>query len=139
MFGSTLLFYGGIAFAYYVVFPVVFAFFSSVAPEGVTIATDISSYLDFVLKLFFAFGVAFEIPIAIILMCWTGVTTPDSLRTKRPYIVVGAFVIGMLLTPPDIISQTMLAVPMLLLFEVGIIIASLYYRADEESESKEKQ
>ncbi|AZQ86062.1 twin-arginine translocase subunit TatC [Colwellia sp. Arc7-635] len=139
MFGSTLLFYGGIAFAYYVVFPIVFAFFSSVAPEGVTIATDISSYLDFVLKLFFAFGVAFEIPIAIILMCWTGVTTPDSLRTKRPYIVVGAFVIGMLLTPPDIISQTMLAVPMLLLFEVGIIIASLYYRADEESESKEKQ
>jgi len=139
MFGSTLLFYGGIAFAYYVVFPVVFAFFSSVAPEGVTIATDISSYLDFVLKLFFAFGVAFEIPIAIILMCWTGVTTPDSLRTKRPYIVVGAFVIGMLLTPPDIISQTMLAVPMLLLFEVGIIIASLYYRTDEELESKEKQ
>lgn len=137
MFGSTLLFYGGIAFAYYVVFPVVFAFFSSVAPEGVTIATDISSYLDFVLKLFFAFGVAFEIPIAIILMCWTGVTTPDSLRTKRPYIVVAAFVVGMLLTPPDIISQTMLAVPMLLLFEVGIIIASLYYRADEETEAKE--
>jgi len=137
MFGSTLLFYGGIAFAYYVVFPVVFAFFSSVAPEGVTIATDISSYLDFVLKLFFAFGVAFEIPIAIILMCWTGVTTPDSLRTKRPYIVVGAFVVGMLLTPPDIISQTMLAVPMLLLFEIGIIIASMYYRADEESEPKE--
>lgn len=139
MFGSTLLFYGGIAFAYYVVFPVVFAFFSSVAPEGVTIATDISSYLDFVLKLFFAFGVAFEIPIAIILMCWTGVTTPDSLRTKRPYIVVGAFVVGMLLTPPDIISQTMLAVPMLLLFELGIIIASLYYRADEETEVKEEQ
>jgi len=139
MFGSTILFYGGIAFAYYVVFPVVFAFFSSVAPDGVTIATDISSYLDFVLKLFFAFGVAFEIPIAIILMCWTGVTTPDSLRTKRPYIVVGAFVVGMLLTPPDIISQTMLAVPMLLLFEVGIIIASLYYRADEEPAAKEDE
>ena len=138
MFGSTLLFYGGIAFAYYVVFPVVFAFFSSVAPDGVTIATDISSYLDFVLKLFFAFGVAFEIPIAIILMCWTGVTSPDSLRAKRPYIVLAAFVVGMLLTPPDIISQTMLAVPMLLLFEVGIIIASLYYRADEESEPKEQ-
>ncbi|SEL32223.1 Sec-independent protein translocase TatC [Colwellia chukchiensis] len=133
MLGSTLLFYCGIAFAYYVVFPVVFAFFSSVAPDGVTIATDISSYLDFVLKLFFAFGVAFEIPIAIILMCWTGVTSPDNLRAKRPYIVVGAFVIGMLLTPPDIISQTMLAVPMLLLFEVGIIIASLYYRGDDES------
>lgn len=130
MFGSTLLFYSGIAFAYFVVFPVVFAFFSSVAPEGVTIATDISSYLDFVLKLFFAFGAAFEIPIAIILMCWTGFTSPKSLRTKRPYIVVGAFVIGMLLTPPDIISQTMLAIPMLLLFELGVIIASFYYKEE---------
>jgi sec-independent protein translocase protein TatC len=139
MLGSTLLFYGGIAFAYYVVFPVAFAFFSSVAPDGVTIATDISSYLDFVLKLFFAFGAAFEIPIAIILLCWTGVTTPASLRTKRPYIVVGAFVVGMLLTPPDIISQTMLALPMLLLFELGIIIASVYYRTEEETESKEEQ
>jgi len=132
MFGSTLLFYSGIAFAYFAVFPVVFAFFTSVAPEGVVIATDINSYLDFVLKLFFAFGIAFEIPIAIILMCWTGVTTPDNLREKRPYVVVGAFVVGMLLTPPDIISQTMLAVPMLLLFEVGIIIASFYHKEDEE-------
>ena len=131
MFGSTLLFYGGIAFDYYVVFPVAFP---SVAPDGVTIATDISSYLDFVLKLFFAFGAAFEIPIAIILLCWTGVTTPESLRTKRPYIVVGAFIVGMLLTPPDIISQTMLAVPMLLLFELGIIIASLYYKETAEPE-----
>ena len=139
MFGSTLLFYGGIAFAYYVVFPVAFAFFSSVAPDGVTIATDISSYLDFVLKLFFAFGAAFEIPIAIILLCWTGVTTPDSLRTKRPYIVVGAFVVGMLLTPPDIISQTMLAVPMLLLFELGIIIAAIYYKEDKEIAPKDEQ
>jgi sec-independent protein translocase protein TatC len=132
MFGSTLLFYRGIAFAYFLVYPVVFAFFTSVAPEGVVIATDISSYLDFILKLFFAFGAAFEIPIAIILMCWTGMTTPDSLREKRAYVVVGAFVIGMLLTPPDIISQTMLAVPMLLLFEVGIIIASFYHKEDED-------
>lgn len=138
MFGSTLLFYGGIAFAYYIVFPVAFAFFSSVAPDGVTIATDISSYLDFVLKLFFAFGAAFEIPIAIILMCWTGVTTPDNLRGKRPYIVVGAFIVGMLLTPPDIISQTMLAVPMLLLFEVGILVASFYTNNDEELTPEEK-
>ena len=137
MFGSTLLFYGGIAFAYYVVFPVAFAFFSSVAPDGVTIATDISSYLDFVLKLFFAFGAAFEIPIVIILLCWTGVTSPASLRTKRPYIVVGAFIVGMLLTPPDIISQTMLAVPMLLLFELGIIIASFYYKEDNENKESE--
>lgn len=135
MLASTALFYAGISFAYFVVFPVVFAFFSSVAPEGVTIATDISSYLDFVLKLFFAFGIAFEIPIAIILMCWTGMTTPDNLRAKRPYIVVCAFIIGMLLTPPDIISQTMLAVPMLLLFEVGLLVASLNQK-DDEAESE---
>jgi sec-independent protein translocase protein TatC len=138
MLGSTLLFYSGIAFAYFVVFPVVFAFFSSVAPEGVVIATDISSYLDFILKLFFAFGAAFEIPIAIILMCWTGITTPQSLREKRPYVVVGAFILGMLLTPPDIISQTMLAIPMLLLFETGIIIASFYYKKDDDEESDEE-
>ncbi|WP_077339745.1 twin-arginine translocase subunit TatC [Pseudocolwellia agarivorans] len=134
MLGSTLLFYSGIAFAYFVVFPVVFAFFNSVAPEGVTIATDISSYLDFVLKLFFAFGAAFEIPVAIILMCWTNFTSPDSLRAKRPYIVVGSFIIGMLLTPPDIISQTMLAIPMLILFEVGVFIASFYYKENEVEE-----
>jgi len=138
MLGSTLLFYSGIAFAYFVVFPVVFAFFASVAPEGVVIATDISSYLDFVLKLFFAFGAAFEIPIAIVLMCWTGITTPDSLRQKRPYVAVGAFVLGMLLTPPDIISQSMLAIPMLLLFEVGVIIASLNHKDDDEEEPEEE-
>jgi len=134
---STILFYAGIAFAYYAVFPVVFGFFTSVAPEGVTIATDIESYLDFVLKLFFAFGLAFEIPIAVILMCWAGITTPQKLRTKRPYVVVGAFVIGMLLTPPDIISQSMLAVPMLLLFECGIVIASIYKpKIDEDLEDE---
>jgi sec-independent protein translocase protein TatC len=137
MLGSTLLFYSGIAFAYFAVFPVIFAFFTSVAPDGVVIATDISSYLDFVLKLFFAFGAAFEIPVAIILMCWTGVTSPNSLRKKRPYVVVGAFVIGMLLTPPDIISQSMLAIPMLLLFEVGIIIASLYHKEDEDLDKED--
>ena len=138
MLGSTLLFYGGIAFAYFVVFPVVFAFFTSVAPEGVVIATDISSYLDFVLKLFFAFGAAFEIPIAVVLMCWTGVTSPNSLRNKRPYVVVGVFVIGMLLTPPDVISQSMLAIPMLLLFELGIIVASLYKNEDDEEETRDE-
>ena len=138
MFGSSFLFYGGISFAYYVVFPIVFAFFTSVAPEGVNIATDISSYLDFVLKLFFAFGIAFEIPIVIILLCWTGFTTPQSLRLKRPYVVVGAFVIGMLLTPPDIISQTLLAVPMLLLFEVGVLISSIYYKEGENDEHPEE-
>ncbi len=139
MFGSTALFYAGIVFAYYVVFPIIFAFFTSVAPEGVTIATDISSYLDFVLKLFFAFGVAFEIPVVIVLLCWTGATTPNNLRNKRPYVIVGAFVVGMLLTPPDIISQTLLAVPMLLLFEVGIVVASFYRKstADENDEDED--
>jgi len=139
MFGSSFLFYGGIAFAYYVVFPIVFAFFTSVAPEGVNIATDISSYLDFVLKLFFAFGIAFEIPIVIILMCWTGFTDPTSLRNKRAYIVVGAFVIGMLLTPPDVISQTMLAIPMLLLFELGVFIAAIYYKKGDNEHSEENE
>jgi len=126
LFSSTVLFYLGIAFAYYVVFPVVFGFFANTAPEGVQVATDISSYLDFVLKLFFAFGLSFEIPIAVVLLCWAGVTTPEDLKQKRPYIIVGAFVVGMLLTPPDVISQTMLAVPMLLLFEGGLFAARFY-------------
>jgi sec-independent protein translocase protein TatC len=137
MFGSSLLFYCGVAFAYFVVFPIIFSFFNSVAPEGVTIATDITSYLDFILKLFFAFGIAFEIPIAIILLCWTGFTNTASLREKRPYIVVGAFIIGMLLTPPDIVSQTLLALPMLLLFEVGLLIASFYQKDEKELEAQE--
>ncbi len=137
---STLLFYAGMAFAYFVVFPIAFAFFNSVAPEGVTVSTDISSYLNFVLKLFFAFGVSFEIPIAIILMCWTGVTDAKSLRAKRPYVVVGAFVVGMLLTPPDVISQTLLAIPMWLLFEIGIIVGGLYAgkrRPDDDEDESE--
>jgi sec-independent protein translocase protein TatC len=123
---SALLFYLGMAFSYYVVFPLAFAFFTHTAPQGVTIATDISSYLDFVLKLFFAFGLAFEIPIATLVLCWTGATTPEKLKEKRPYIIVSAFVIGMLLTPPDVISQTLLAVPMLILFELGLLFARFY-------------
>lgn len=123
---STLLFYGGIAFAYYIVLPLAFAFFTTMAPEGITIATDISSYLDFVLKVFFAFGIAFEIPIAILLLCWSGTTTPEQLKKKRAYVIVGVFVIGMLLTPPDVISQTLLAVPMWLLFELGLVFARFY-------------
>jgi len=133
---STLLFYLGMAFAYYVVFPLAFSFFTSVAPEGVVINTDISSYLNFVLKIFFAFGLAFEIPVAVVLMCWTGVTTPDALRAKRPYVIVGVFVLGMLLTPPDIISQTLLAIPMWILYEFGIVVGSIYTRkkADQEQQ-----
>jgi sec-independent protein translocase protein TatC len=136
LFSSTLLFYLGMAFAYYVVFPLAFAFFSSVAPEGVVINTDISSYLNFVLKIFFAFGLAFEIPVAVVLMCWTGITTPDALRAKRPYVIVGVFVVGMLLTPPDIISQTLLAIPMWILYEFGIVVGSIYSRkkADQEQQ-----
>ncbi|MDN3652392.1 twin-arginine translocase subunit TatC [Thalassotalea ponticola] len=138
LFGSSILFYGGVAFAYFIVFPLAFAFFNSVAPEGVTIATDISSYLDFVLKLFFAFGAAFEIPIAIILMCWTGFTTVASLRAKRPYVIVGVFVVGMLLTPPDVISQTLLALPMWLLFELGLVLAS-FYRPRQDADDTAQQ
>ena len=137
LFSSTLLFYLGMAFAYYVVFPLAFSFFTSVAPEGVVINTDISSYLNFVLKIFFAFGLSFEIPVAIVLMCWTGVTTPDALRAKRPYVIVGVFVVGMLLTPPDIISQTLLAIPMWILFEFGIVIGSIYTRKKAEQEQQD--
>jgi sec-independent protein translocase protein TatC len=133
---SILLFYAGIAFAFYVVFPLVFGFFTSVAPEGVTVMTDINKYLDFVLKLFFAFGIAFEIPIATILLVWTGATDVASLRKKRAYVVVGCFVVGMLLTPPDIISQVLLALPMWLLYEIGIIFSSVMIRPEEDEDEE---
>ena len=125
---SILLFYLGAAFAYFVVFPLIFGFFTSVAPDDVAIMTDINSYLNFVLKLFFAFGIAFEIPIAAILMIWAGITTPEALAAKRPYIIVGCFVFGMLLTPPDVISQSLLALPMWLLFEVGVYLGRVTTR-----------
>lgn len=124
LFFSSFLFYSGGAFAYYVVFPLVFGFLSTTAPEGVTIATDIAAYLDFVIKMFFAFGMAFEVPIVTVLLILTGMVRAEKLAHARPYIVVGAFVIGMLLTPPDIISQTLLAVPMWLLFELGLLIGA---------------
>jgi len=138
LFSSTLLFYLGMAFAYYVVFPLAFSFFTSLELEGVVISTDISSYLNFVLKIFFAFGLAFEIPVAVVLMCWTGFTTPDALRAKRPYVIVGVFVVGMLLTPPDIISQTLLAIPMWILFEFGIVFGGIYSRKKTEIEQQDK-
>jgi sec-independent protein translocase protein TatC len=122
---SILLFYAGIAFAFYVVFPLVFGFFTSVAPEGVAIMTDINRYLDFVLKLFFAFGLAFEIPIATMLLIWTGATSVESLKRQRPYVIIGCFVIGMILTPPDVISQILLALPMWILFEMGILFSAV--------------
>ena len=135
---STLLFYAGIAFAYYVVLPLALGFFANAAPEGVLVATDISSYLDFVLAIFLAFGVAFEVPVVIILLCWSGMTTVAKLRAKRAYIIVAAFFVGMILTPPDIISQTLLAIPMWLLFELGLVLAGLYVKErDVESTTGE--
>lgn len=125
---STLLFYLGVAFAYFLVFPVVFAFIIGMAPEGVTVMTDIGRYLDFVVALFFAFGAAFEIPVATVLLVAAGITTPQALSQKRPYVVVGAFVIGMLLTPPDVVSQTLLAIPMWLLYELGIVASRMVSR-----------
>ena len=125
---SVGLFYAGAAFAYFVVFPLIFAFFTSVGPEDITIMTDINSYLNFVLKLFFAFGLAFEIPIAAMLMIWAGITTPEELAKKRPYIIIGCFVFGMLLTPPDIISQSLLAIPMWILFEFGVFFGRFVRR-----------
>ena len=127
---STLLFYMGIAFAYYVVFPLVFGFLTTAAPEGVAVMTDIAKYLDFVLTLFFAFGLSFEVPIVTIILVWTGLSTPQSLAEKRPYVIVGAFIVGMFLTPPDAISQTLLAVPIWLLFETGLLFSRLFVRPE---------
>ena len=129
---STVLFYAGAAFAYFVVFPLVFKFLTATAPEGVSVMTDISRYLDFVLTMFFAFGAAFEVPVLTVLLVWTGMVTQDGLRQKRPYVIVGAFVIGMLLTPPDVISQTLLALPILLLFELGIVFSGWFQTRREE-------
>lgn len=136
---SVLLFYAGAAFAYYVVFPLMFGFFTSVAPSGVSVMTDISSYLDFVLALFFAFGLAFEVPVATVLAVWAGFTTPAKLGKKRPYVLLSAFVLGMLLTPPDIISQTLLAVPVYILFEAGIIMARLMVPGHREVEAQQQE
>jgi sec-independent protein translocase protein TatC len=135
---STLLFYLGMVFAYYVVFPLVFGFMAATTPEGVNQAPDISMFLDFAIKLFFAFGIAFEVPIATILVIWAGLTTAASLAAKRPYVIVAAFVVGMLLTPPDVISQTLLALPMWILFELGLVFSKMYTpkREDEQSEAQ---
>lgn len=120
---SIILFYSGMAFVYFLVFPLIFAFFTQVAPAGVAIMTDINQYLDFVLKMFLAFGIAFEIPIATTLLAWSGIASADSMAAKRPYVIVGCFIVGMLLTPPDVISQLLLALPTWLLFELGIVMA----------------
>jgi len=137
LFTSVVLFYGGATFAYFVVFPLVFGFFTAIGPEGIIELPDIASYLNFILKMFFAFGVAFEIPIATVLLILTGATTPKDLAAKRPYVVVACFIIGMLLTPPDIISQTLLAVPMWILFEFGILFGRLAYKERRDTDEEE--
>ncbi|CAB5501871.1 Twin-arginine translocation protein TatC [Bathymodiolus thermophilus thioautotrophic gill symbiont] len=134
---STVLFYAGLLFSFYIVFPVIFGFLSSIGPSIVDFTPDIQYYLDFVLKVSFAFGVAFEVPIATILLIIFGVTTVEKLKKNRPYIVIGAFVLGMLLTPPDIISQTLIAVPMWLLFEAGLIFAPMFKRSAPTSDDKD--
>lgn len=133
---SVLLFYAGMAFAFFVVFPLIFGFLVAVAPEGVAIMTDINEYLDFVLTLFFAFGLAFEVPVATVLLVWAGFTTPGALAEKRQYVLLGCFVIGMFLTPPDVISQTLLAVPMYLLYEAGIVMSRVFLRGWKEVEAQ---
>lgn len=132
---STLLFYLGVVFAYFVVFPLIFGFLTAAAPVGVAVMTDIGKYLDFVLTLFFAFGVCFEVPIFTIVLVWSGIVSRASLAEKRPYVIVGAFVIGMLLTPPDAISQTLLAIPMWMLFEIGLLCSRLFVPKKQDDDA----
>lgn len=136
---SIILFYAGVSFAYYVVFPLMFGFFAAAAPEGVTMMTDISAYLDFILTLFFAFGVAFEVPIATVMLVSSGLVSIKTLGRARAYVFLGAFVAGMFLTPPDAISQTLLAVPVYLLYESGLILCRVLgaERAEPPEESSE--
>ena len=134
---SIFLFYLGIVFAYYVVFPIMFGFFASAAPEGVTMMTDIGSYLDFIIGLFFAFGIAFEVPIATVLLVLTGMVSIDKLKSIRPYVFLGAFVAGMFLTPPDAISQTLLAIPVYLLYEIGIFLCTMMKKKKSKESANE--
>ena len=138
---SGLLFYSGIAFARYLLFGFVFSFFISVAPEGISVAPDISSFLNFALSIFLGFGIAFEVPIAVFIFIWSGMVEPDDLASKRPYVIVGCFIVGMLMTPADPISQSVLAIPMWLLFEAGIIAGRIIKKkkAKEELEEESKE
>ena len=134
---SSILFYLGAAFAYFVVFPLIFVFFIGIAPTDVAVMTDIGRYLDFVIALFFAFGFSFEVPIVTVLLITSGITTKEKLALKRPYIIVGAFTLGMLLTPPDVISQVLLALPMWILYEIGLYF-SKYFKVRKMSNSDEE-
>lgn len=135
---SVVLFYTGVAFAYFVVFPVMFGFFTSVAPHGVTVMTDIAAYLDFILAIFFAFGLAFQVPVATVLLVWVGLTTPAQLAAQRQYVFLGAFCVGAVLTPPDVFSQTLLAVPMYLLYEGGIFMSRVLTSRPDDAEAGEE-
>ncbi len=135
---SVLLFYAGMAFAYFVVFPTVFGFFVGILPPGVQMMTDIKAYLDFVFSMFFAFGIAFEVPVAVVILAWMKIVNPETLAEKRPYIIVGAFVIAAVLTPPDVLSQFLLAVPMLILFEIGLFIARRLHRQQPVGDSEHR-
>ena len=131
---SILLFYCGIAFAYFVVFPLMFGFFVSIAPAGVEMQTDITQFLDFITTIVFAFGIAFEVPVATVLIVWAGLTDTEKLAKARPYVFLMAFIAGMFLTPPDVISQTLLAVPVYLLFELGIIMSKVFVNKKPDDE-----
>ena len=136
---STMLFYIGLLFSFYIVFPVIFTFLSSVGPASVDFAPDIQYYLDFILKVSFAFGVAFEVPIATILLIMFGATTAERLKKNRAYIIIGSFALGMILTPPDVISQILIAIPIWLLFEVGLFFAPFFKVRETVKQSNNKK
>lgn len=136
---SVILFYCGVAFAYFVLFPVAFAFLTSVAPAGVKVMTDINAYLDFVLTIFLAFGLAFEVPIAIVLAVWAGFTTPGKLRKLRPYALLGSFIVGMILSPPDVVSMTLLSIPIYLLYEIGMLMARIMVPGSKQVDAQREQ
>jgi sec-independent protein translocase protein TatC len=136
---STVLFYAGMAFAYFAVLPLVFRFTLGFAPEGVAVMTDIAKYLDFVLALFVVFGLTFELPVAVVLLVWTGFVTPASLAAKREYVLVGVFVAAAILTPPDVVSQILMAVPTYLLYELGILAARVLVPGARQVEEQQRQ
>ena len=136
---SIFLFYLGCLFAYFVIFPILFQFVLKIAPTGINYMPDMNNYLDVMIRFFFAFGFAFEVPIAVILMILMGITTPEKLANNRPYVIVTVFVIGMLLTPPDVISQTLMAIPMWLLFEIGIFMGRILRKNKNSENSKDKE
>ena len=136
---SVILFYSGIAFAYFVVFPLMFAFFTATAPNGVQMMTDMTQYLDFVLLLFLAFGLAFEIPVAIVLLVWTGLVQLATLRKNRGYVLIAVFIQAAVITPPDVVSMTAMALPMYALYEIGIVMAQILAKSKLEQRAQEER